>query len=105
MDMALNGTRLVSGDKEGNVIVWDTETQSHVQVLPIHNGPVLCVSMSPYGTQFISSGHDEHICIVDCDMGEKICTLDEALDGKGLTAKFSFDGTRVQVGLMELGSR
>ena len=68
-----------------------------VQVLPVHNGPVLCCSISPDGKRFISSGQDEHICIIDCESGEEICSLDEALDGQGLTVKYSFDGTRVQV--------
>jgi hypothetical protein len=63
----------------------------------VHRGPVLCCSISPDGKRFISSGEDEHICIIDCETGAEICSLDEALDGKGLTAKFSFDGTRVQV--------
>jgi WD40 repeat protein len=67
------------------------------QVLQIHEGPVLCCSISPSGKEFISSGQDEQICIVDCATGEKVSSLDEALDGKGLTVKYSFDGTRVQV--------
>ena len=68
-----------------------------MQVLPVHNGPVLCCSISPDGKRFISSGQDEHICIIDCESGEEVCSLDEALDGQGLTVKYSFDGTRVQV--------
>ena len=63
----------------------------------MHNGPVLCCSISPDGKRFISSGQDEHICIIDCESGEQICSLDEALDGQGLTVKYSFDGSRVQV--------
>ena len=104
MDMSLDGSRFVSGDKGGEIIVWETKSQSHLQVLAIHSGPVLCVSMSPCGTQFISSGQDEHIAVFDCESGEEISCLDEILDGKGLTAKFSFDGTRIQVIGSELGN-
>ncbi len=64
----------------------------------MHNGPVLCCSISPSGKHFVSSGQDEHICIVDCATGEIVSTLDDALDGRGLTVKYSFDGTRVQIG-------
>jgi WD40 repeat protein len=45
-----------------------------------------------------SSGADEHIVIVDTETGEQLMVLDCALDGQGLTIKFSFDGTRVQIG-------
>lgn len=62
-----------------------------------HDGPILCCSICPDGSKVISSGRDEHICIIDCNTGEELYNLDDSLDGKGLTVKFSFDGTRVQV--------
>ncbi len=68
-----------------------------VQVLSLHDGAVLCCGISPDGSQLISSGKDEHICVIDCETGEEVFDLDDALDGRGLTVKFSFDGTRVQV--------
>ncbi len=39
----------------------------------------------------------EHIVILNAFTGEPITNLDDAMDGKGLTIKFSFDGTRLQV--------
>ncbi len=89
---------MVSGDKDGVIIVWSTVTQEPLKTLSIHHGPVLCCSISPSGKHFISSGQDEHICIVDTLTGETVETLDNALDGRGLTAKYSFDGTRIQIG-------
>jgi WD40 repeat protein len=67
------------------------------QVVSAHDGAVLCCSISPDGTRLVSSGTDEHIAVIDVDTGVELFNLDESLDGKGLTAKFSFDGTRVQV--------
>ncbi|GAX75027.1 hypothetical protein CEUSTIGMA_g2473.t1 [Chlamydomonas eustigma] len=98
VEMSMDGSILVSGDREGTIIIWDAITQQQMQVLQIHDGPVLSCSISPSGKQFISSGQDEQICIIDCATGERISSLDEALDGKGLTVKYSFDGTRVQIG-------
>ena len=48
--------------------------------------------------QVASSGADEHIVILDSQTGEELMCLDDAMDGKGLTIKFSFDGTRVEIG-------
>ena len=30
--MSLDGQRIVSGDKDGIIIIWDSETQNHIQV-------------------------------------------------------------------------
>ena len=67
------------------------------QVIAAHDGPVLCCTICPDGSRIASSGADEHISIRDAVTGEEILTLDDALDGKGLTIKFSFDGSRLQV--------
>ncbi len=96
--MSLDGLLMVSGDKAGVVIVWDTTSQTAILNLHVHEGSVLCCSISPSGRHFISSGQDEHICIIDTSTGETVAMLDDALDGLGLTAKFSFDGTRVLIG-------
>jgi hypothetical protein len=48
--------------------------------------------------QVATSGADEHIAILDVRTGQEVMVLDDALDGKGNTIKFSFDGTRIQIG-------
>ena len=97
VDMSLNGLYMVSGDKNGWVIIWDAIKQDAKLVLNLHDGAVLCVSIAPDGSRIISSGRDEHVCVIDCETGDEVFNLDDALDGKGLTVKFSFDGASVQV--------
>ncbi|KAG1679114.1 hypothetical protein FOA52_000469 [Chlamydomonas sp. UWO 241] len=98
VDMSLNGLYMVSGDKDGIVLIWDAVTHECMQAIAAHTGPVLCCSISPDGRHVISSGTDEHICVIDVESGEEVFDLDDALDGQALTVKFSFDGSRVQLG-------
>ncbi|MEW5305080.1 MAG: hypothetical protein WDW36_007644 [Sanguina aurantia] len=98
VEMSMDGQVMASGDKEGFIFVWDTSRNQPTLRLQVHQGPVLCCSISPDGTKVASSGADEHIVITDAATGLEIMSLDTAMEGKGTTIKFSFDGTRVQVG-------
>lgn len=48
--------------------------------------------------QVATSGADEHIAVLDVETGHELVVLDDALDGRGLTIKFSFDATRLEIG-------
>ncbi|EFJ51236.1 hypothetical protein VOLCADRAFT_88109 [Volvox carteri f. nagariensis] len=98
VEMSVDGNQMASGDKDGFIFIWDTVTHSPKQVIPAHDGSVLCCSLSPCGTMVASTGADEHIVILDVHEGRQLASLDDAMDGKGLTIKFSFDGTRLLVG-------
>eukprot|EP00798_Chlamydomonas_sp_ICE-L_P018924 gene18924-25488_t len=98
LDMSLDGQVMASSDNNGVVIIWDMLIRQPREVIQAHVGPTICCTISPNGSQVASSGVDEHISIRDCITGEEILSLDDALDGRGMTMKFSFDGTRIQIG-------
>ncbi|KAG2499706.1 hypothetical protein HYH03_002641 [Edaphochlamys debaryana] len=98
VEMSVDGLQMASGDKDGFIFIWDTVSHVPKQVIPAHDGAVLCCSLSPCGTMVASTGADEHIVILDVHTGQQLATLDDAMDGKGLTIKFSFDGTKLLVG-------
>ncbi|KAJ9517002.1 hypothetical protein QJQ45_027353 [Haematococcus lacustris] len=98
VDMSLNGNIMVSGDKDGMLIVWDAVVLVPQQIVAAHEGPVLCCSVSPDGSKIASSGTDEHIVILDSQSGQELFSLDDAMDGKGMTIKFSFEGSRIEIG-------
>ncbi|KXZ50265.1 hypothetical protein GPECTOR_17g904 [Gonium pectorale] len=98
VEMSVDGDQMASGDRDGFIFIWDTHTHAPKQVIPAHDGAVLCCSLSPCGTMVASTGADEHIVVLDVHTGQQLATLDDAMDGKGLTIKFSFDGTRLLVG-------
>ncbi|GIL81855.1 hypothetical protein Vretimale_1435 [Volvox reticuliferus] len=98
VEMSVDGSQMASGDRDGFIFIWDTVTHAPKQVIPAHDGSVLCCSLSPCGTMVASTGADEHIVILDVNEGRQLASLDDAMDGKGLTIKFSFDGTRLLVG-------
>eukprot|EP00798_Chlamydomonas_sp_ICE-L_P018883 gene18883-25441_t len=96
VEMSLDGSAMVSGDREGIIILWNTMSHEPDKIIAAHEGAVLGCSISPDGSMIASSGEDEHISIRDSATGKEILSLDDALDGKGLSIKFSFDGTRLQ---------
>ncbi|GIL43770.1 hypothetical protein Vafri_1390 [Volvox africanus] len=98
VEMSVDGDQMASGDRDGFIFIWDTVTHAPKQVIPAHDGSVLCCSLSPCGTMVASTGADEHIVILDVNEGRQLASLDDAMDGKGLTIKFSFDATRLLVG-------
>ncbi|GFR49848.1 hypothetical protein Agub_g11948 [Astrephomene gubernaculifera] len=98
VEMSVDGNQMASGDRDGFIFIWDTVTHTPKQVIPAHDGAVMCCSLSPCGTMVASTGADEHIVILDVQTGSQLATLDDAMDGKGMTIKFSFDGTRLLVG-------
>eukprot|EP00798_Chlamydomonas_sp_ICE-L_P006465 gene6465-3099_t len=90
--MSQDGLRMMSGDKDGTIILWDTTKHTPTQVIRgAHNGSILSGTISPDGSMIASSGTDEHISIRCGKSGKELAALDDALDGKGLTIKFSFD--------------
>eukprot|EP00798_Chlamydomonas_sp_ICE-L_P021487 gene21487-28463_t len=104
VERAQDGSAMVSGDRDGHLIIWDTESNTPLQVLKPHKGPVLGVTISPDGKSIASAGADEHIAIIDTSTGEEIMSLDDALEGRGMTIKFSFDGTRDSRQLLSVGA-
>lgn len=58
-----DGERVVTGDHEGNVIVWSARTGAVERRLPGHASRVLALAIAPDGTLIVSSGRDEVVRI------------------------------------------
>eukprot|EP00798_Chlamydomonas_sp_ICE-L_P019005 gene19005-25590_t len=84
-------SRIASSGEDEHISIRDTAPKL---VIAVHNGPVLGCTISPDGTRIASSGEDEHISIRDSSNGKELLSLDDALDGKGLTIKLGVGGEK-----------
>jgi hypothetical protein len=66
-----DGQRLVSGGKDGAVIVWDAQTARMIHTLAGHKRPVRVVAFSPDGTRLASGGHDGTVIVRDASSGRE----------------------------------
>lgn len=71
------GNRLVSGDEEGKVIVWEFPSRQKLGTLKAHAAWVTSIAFSPDGNQFVTSGDDHNIIVWDATRLEKVIELRE----------------------------
>jgi WD40 repeat protein len=50
-----DGTRLIGGDEDGHVYVWDASNGTLLHRLPGHHGAIMSVALSPDGSQLATS--------------------------------------------------
>ncbi|MBL8169177.1 MAG: serine/threonine protein kinase [Acidobacteria bacterium] len=72
-----NGNRLVSGDEEGQVIVWEFPSRQKLGTLKAHTAWVTSIAFSPDGLRFATSGDDHNIIVWDTTRLEKVIELRE----------------------------
>jgi actin-like ATPase involved in cell morphogenesis len=101
-DLAVNaaGTVIAAAGMDGNVSLWDSRSDSPLQVIEAHKGPVRCVE---FGDGLLATGGaDAAIRVWDARTGELLNTLSEhtsavrflCFDSTGLRlASGSVDGT------------
>jgi WD40 repeat protein len=58
-----DGQRVVTGDHDGNVVVWSARTGEVERRLPAHRGRVLALAVSPDGNLVATSGSDDRVCV------------------------------------------
>lgn len=98
------GGRVVSGDRDGIVRVWDAWTGEELLAIRAHNSvssdgftvrsDVQSVEFSPDGTQILSCGSDECVKLWESSTGELQQILHDDLDGLQY-ATFSADGKHI----------
>ncbi|MFC9897267.1 WD40 repeat domain-containing protein [Nocardia sp. NPDC127579] len=96
-----NGRRLASGNYDGTIHIWDTDTGKILFDLLGHCGSVITVDYSPDGTYIASVGSDGTLRTWNAATGEPLLTIDTAeqadpggprqLDFLAISA----DGTRI----------
>jgi len=97
-DMALQGTRLVSGDSHGMMCVFDKETGKTEQTLPLaHQKGIISVSMSADGSTVASVGNDGKVSIWHVDLGSELMSLAAAIESAPLCCAFSPDDSKLAI--------
>jgi len=92
-----DGKRIVSGEEDRTVNVWDAETGRQTFTLRGHLGAVNSVSFSPDGKWIASGSWDNTLKVWDAQTGQKTLTLkghSEAVT----SVSFSPDGKRIVSG-------
>lgn len=70
-----DGQRIVSGNLDNTIKVWDAESGAELRTLKGHHYPVASVSFSPDGRRIVSGSWDETIKIWDAESDEEQRTL------------------------------
>lgn len=87
-------TQLVSGTRDGNVVLWCLESFNIIQELPAHTRQVNGVSFSPDTNRVVSCGSDFFLKVIDLKTGTILFSKDL---GEELNC-LAFDGRTVLVG-------
>lgn len=104
LHMAFNedGTLLLSGGQDFDIILWDWETQSQFKILDGHTDNVQAADFIPGKNQVLSTSRDRNIIIWDIETGQQLHvmtgheSLPEAL-------AVTFDGSRAITGSQSSG--
>src|SRR5262249_12959813 len=70
-----DGAHIVSGDRDGKVLVWDLATGEGVCTLEGHSSSVNAVAVSPDGAHIVSGGKDQTVRVWDLATGEGVHTF------------------------------
>ena len=66
LTMALNGTLLYAGRLEGDINVWDLDTQQLIRTIKAYNVDVLTLSLG-YGFMFTGGANGQaKVCLINC---------------------------------------
>ena len=71
-----DGRRIVSGDADGSVRLWDVETGGEVGELKGHVGPVHAVAVTSDGRYVVSGGNDGRVRVWDLHSGRQHRTIE-----------------------------
>lgn len=74
-----DGRMLASGDSEGTIQLWNTDTRQHLKPLKGHEGPIKAVrslAFDPAGQILASGSNDSTIRLWDTQTGEHLKTLE-----------------------------
>jgi WD40 repeat protein/serine/threonine protein kinase len=69
------GKRLVSGNNDGGLHIWDVNTGEKLKKLAGHDNTIMALAFRPDGLQFASTAADKKVTIWDAVTGAEIRTL------------------------------
>ncbi len=92
--LARKETVLLSGDKRGNVMIWDLATATASPLEDGHRSAVRAAAFSPDGSVFATASKDRTVIIWDATTLQKKATLEEH-DSYVYALDFTTDGSRM----------
>ena len=92
-----DGRRILSGDSEGVIKVWDLASGDEVATLEGHTREVYTITYSPDGSRIASSGNDATIIVWDAETLEQVLLL-RGHSSYVHSLAFSPDGTQLVSG-------
>jgi WD40 repeat protein len=99
-----DGTRLVSGNADGTVSVWDVESEAIVLILRGHADDVTDVAYSRDGRRLVTCSADKTIRLWDPAVGKELLIL-RGHEGKVIRARLSPDGLSLTSTALGVGDR
>lgn len=94
LSLCPDNSQLVSGTRDGSVVLWCLESYSIIQELPTHSRQVNGVKFSPDAKRVVSCGSDFYMKVIDLKTGSILFSKDL---GEELNC-LAFDGRTVLVG-------
>jgi len=94
-----DGKRIVSGNYDKTLKVWDAQTGQETLTLKGHSDPVYSVSFSPDGKRIVSGNHDNTLKVRDAQTGPETLTL-KGHSSFVYSVSWSPDGKRIVSGSM-----
>jgi WD40 repeat protein len=88
----------LSGDRHGDMILWDLQTGRTMRRFRAHRGPVLRCAVAPNSRYAISGGEDGIVRLWDLNTGEDIPLLNAAWDEAVTALVYSHDGAHILAG-------
>ena len=98
-----DGSKIFSGDFEGNILVWDASTGMVIKTFTGHHSAINSLSFDRRGQFLISAGEDGNVIIWNIATGEKYLSLNVPF-GKNSFAIFSPNEKFVYFGGTNFGS-
>ncbi|HVF24269.1 MAG TPA: TIR domain-containing protein [Anaerolineales bacterium] len=89
------GQRVVSGDENGQVLVWIPGQDEPALVINAHEGGVTSAAFSPDGNTILSTSYDGTAKVWDAQSGQELHIMDNDPRFEVYGARFSDDGSRV----------
>lgn len=74
------GTRIITGGKDGTARIWDAENGQELMILSGHEGMLNHAAWNPSGTQIVTASNDATARIWDGETGQELFTLSGHID-------------------------
>jgi WD40 repeat protein len=92
-----DGRRIVSGDADGQIFIWDAETKDIIGYLSLHSDRVASICFSPDEQRLVSVSYDGTLKIWNAETGHLVFNIDDH-DDRVLTVMYSPNGRMIASG-------